>query len=74
MADLKIFNETKDDDGWGYTRNEIIDRISSLTIDCPECENIIHDDEQYQCGTCDGGSRIFVLKWIKRQIENIKIT
>lgn len=67
-----IFDKTKNDDRWGYTRNEIIDRISSLTIDCPECENIIHSDEQYQCGTCGGGSRIFVLDWVKNQIENIR--
>ena len=73
MADLKtIFDKTEDKDGWVNTHNEIIDRISALTIDCPECENIIHDDEQYQCGTCNGGSKIFVLDWIKKQISDIR--
>ena len=47
--------------------SEIINRISSLNleIDCPECENIIFDDEQYQCGTCGGGAKINVLSWLK---------
>lgn len=68
MVDLKtVFNKTEDPEGWDYTRNEIIDRISSLTIDCPECENM--DDEQYQCGTCGGGSRISVLDWMKNEIK-----
>lgn len=67
MADLKTMFERIE----GYDlRNEIIDRISSLTIDCPECEIIIYDDEQYQCGTCNGGSRIYVLDWIIEEINN----
>ncbi len=36
-----IFDKTKNDDGWGYVRNEIIDRISELTVECPECESIM---------------------------------
>ena len=73
MADLKtIFDKTKNDDGWGYVRNEIIDMISDLTVECPECESIIHSDEQYQCGTCGGGGRIFVLSWIKAELEHVK--
>lgn len=73
MADLKtIFDKTKNDDGWGYVHNEIIDRISDLTVECPECESIIHSDEQYQCVTCGGGGRIFVLSWVKSQLENVK--
>lgn len=62
-----IFDKTKNDD----IRNEIIDRISELSIDCPECESIIYSDEQYQCLTC-GGGRIFVLSWVKSELENIK--
>lgn len=46
------------------SHDEIIDRMSDLYVDCPECENIIHSDEQYQCGTCSGGSRIYVLDWV----------
>lgn len=73
MSSLKtIFEKSKNDDGWDYVRNEIIDRISNLTVDCPECENIIHSDEQYQCGTCSGGGRIFVLSWIESELEHIK--
>ena len=71
MKNLKIFDKIKNDDGWNYVHNEIIDRISNLTIDCPECENIIHDDEQYQCTTCEGGSKIFVMTWIKEELKNI---
>lgn len=67
----RIFDNTDDD-----LRNEIIDRISDLSIECPECESIIGSDEQYQCGTCgcSGGcsGRINVLSWIKREIEYIK--
>jgi hypothetical protein len=54
---------------WDYVHDTIIDRISNLYIDCPECENIIGDDEQYQCGTCDGGARINVMGWIKKQTD-----
>lgn len=61
--------EKKDNDGWNYVHNEIIDRISSLEISCPECENIIHSDEQYQCVTCGGGSSINVLSWVKANIK-----
>lgn len=68
----KIFNQSDGTDDWGYTRNEILERISSLYIDCPECESIIHSDEQYQCNTCGGGARINVLSWMKSQIENFK--
>jgi len=52
---------------WDYVHDEIIERISKLTISCPECENIILDDEQYQCTTCGGGSSINVLFWINNQ-------
>lgn len=59
--------EIKDDE---YSLNgEIIKRISSLMIDCPECETIILDDEQYQCTTCGGGSELNVLNWIKRNVK-----
>jgi len=63
----KIF--TKIGNSFSYVHDEIIDRINELTIDCPECETIIYDDPQYQCGTCDGGSRINVLTWIEKQIK-----
>lgn len=52
---------------WDYVHDEILDRISVLYVECPECENIIHDDEQYQCGTCGGGGRVHVLSWIKKR-------
>ncbi len=68
----ELFEKTKDDDGWNYVRNEIIDRISSLTIECPECESIKYSDEQYQCMTCGGGGEINVLSWVKKQIKNVK--
>lgn len=60
-------------DGWEYTHNEIISRLSNLTIDCPECETIIHSDEQYQCGTCGGGSKIYVLDWLRKQSKQISL-
>lgn len=62
----------KSDNEWNSVRNEIIDRISSLTIDCPECETIIYSDEQYQCGTCNGGATIYVLDWIKEELKILK--
>ncbi len=65
--------EQAKNDEWEYTHNEIISRISNLTIDCPECKNIIHSDEQYQCGTCDGGSKIYVLDWLKQQGKQISL-
>jgi len=66
----EIFNKVEDKEGYAYVKNEIIDRVSALYVDCPECETIIHDDEQYQCGTCGGGGRINVLDWVKNQIKN----
>lgn len=66
----KYLNKSENSDGWDYVRNEIIDRISNLTVDCPECESIIHSDEQYQCGTCGGGGVIFVMSWIKDELKN----
>jgi DNA-directed RNA polymerase subunit M/transcription elongation factor TFIIS len=66
-GELKIFN--KQNTEHSYVHDEIVDRISGLYIDCPECENIIHSDEQYQCGTCGGGVRINVLNWVKEQAE-----
>jgi len=30
---------------------ELLDRLRSLTIDCPECEDMYSDD-QYTCTTC----------------------
>lgn len=64
-----LFKKTDNDNDWNYTINEIIDRISNLYIDCPECENIIDSDDQYQCTTCGGGSRINVLDWITKEIK-----
>ncbi len=53
----------------GHTRNEIVDRISDLMVDCPECETIIHDDdEQYHCMTCEGARRINVLDWMASEV------
>lgn len=59
-----ILTKRNDEDGWHYTHNEIIERISELYINCPECESIIHSDSQYQCGTCGGGAKINVLRYI----------
>jgi len=44
---------------------EIIDRISKLYIDCPECETIKFDDEQYQCNICGSSGKINVLEYLK---------
>jgi hypothetical protein len=62
-----IFNKT--DNEWDFVSNEIKDRISSLTISCPECETILHSDEQYQCGTCNGGVSINISEWIEDTIK-----
>lgn len=51
---------------------EILDRISDLTVSCPECE-CMYSDDQYQCGTCwsqGGQGRINVLNYLK---ENKKL-
>lgn len=61
---------TKDDDGWNYVRNNIIDRVSELTVTCPECENILLDDDQYQCTTCGGQCKINVLNWVKDEFKH----
>jgi len=63
-----IFEKTEGE-GWNYTHNEIINRISELYINCPECETVIHDDEQYQCCTCGGGSRINVRRWVEEKLK-----
>lgn len=68
---IPITNLKEKKDKYSYVHNEIIERIKSITIDCPECETIIHDDEQYQCGTCEGSSKIYVLNWIKNQGKSI---
>lgn len=65
---MKIILEKKGGE-WDYVNDEIISRIGELHIDCPECENIIGSDEQYQCGTCGGGAKINVLEWIKSQLK-----
>lgn len=49
---------------------EILERIEKLYIDCPECEYIIYDDEQYQCITCGGGGQINVLEYFKQTFNN----
>lgn len=41
MLDKKIIEELYLDD-----------KFNELYIDCPECECM--EDDQYQCGTCDG--------------------
>lgn len=61
-----LFDKRGDD----YVHDTIIERIGSLEVDCPECENIIPSDEQYQCGTCGGGSMINVLSWIRSKLPN----
>lgn len=65
MNNNKIFikNEISEDD---YVRNEIISKIKSLYVDCPECESMESDD-QYSCGTCGGqgtGGLVNVWDWI----------
>jgi len=65
-----LFDKTQDSERHDFVRNEIIERISDLSVSCPECENIIHDDDQYQCGTCGGSARIHVLNWIKERVAN----
>ncbi len=67
----ELFIETENDNGYDYIKNEIINSISYLTISCPECESIIYDDDQYVCCTCEGGSKIRVLSWIKDQLKTI---
>ena len=63
--------ENTNDDG---VRGEIIERFSALKIDCPECETIIYEDHQYQCGTCGGSGCIFVLPWVKSEVKDILLT
>lgn len=66
---MGINNLNKHNNEWSYVHDEIIDRINGLYVNCPECENIIHDDDQYQCMTCGGGSRINVMEWVKNKIK-----
>ncbi len=71
MSDnTKILDKTENDSGYDSIRNEILDRIASLRIDCPECETIRYDDEQYQCGTCGSSNgKLNVLNWLKEQLK-----
>jgi hypothetical protein len=46
---------------------EILDRIEKVSIDCPDCDYLMEDD-QYTCTTCwctGGNGRLGVLEWIK---------
>jgi len=66
MAIIKKQNQV-----WSGIHDEVVDRISDLTIDCPECESIIYDDPQYCCTTCNRtDGRINVLIWINEQLKN----
>ena len=50
----------------------ILDEISELHVDCPDCENIGSDD-QYTCTSCwcqGGNGKINVLEYLK---ENYKL-
>ncbi len=60
---MDVFEKRNND--WSWTHDEIVDRANELSFDCPECENIIHSDEQYQCTTCGGGSKIYIIQWLK---------
>lgn len=42
-----------------------LEALKTLTVPCPECEYI--DDEDYQCGMCDGSEEFNVVDFI---IEN----
>lgn len=64
--------DKREGEGVNYIHNEIISAISELYIDCPECSNIFGSDEQYQCTTCGGGSRINVLDWMKNEYRDSK--
>ena len=47
---------------------EILERISRVEIDCPDCEWV--EDDQYTCTTCwnqGGNGRINVSTWLKEQ-------
>jgi hypothetical protein len=70
MKHLQLISadNSDDDKDIDYIKNEIINRISVLSIICPECETIICSDEQYHCVTCGGSGKIYVLPWIKSQL------
>ncbi len=60
--------------GLNYIHNEIIERISYLTIDCPECESIIGSDDQYTCttrGSCSGdrNATINVYRYLSNHLK-----
>jgi hypothetical protein len=69
IIDGDVIEKRDNQNGWSYTHNEVIERISSLAIDCPECEDILHSDEQYQCNTCGGGGKINVLSYFKKNLK-----
>ena len=57
-------------------KKEIIDIISELIIDCPECE-FMYSDDQYTCTTCwsEGGQgTINVFNYIKENKDILKPT
>lgn len=39
-----------------------LEALKTLTVPCPECEYI--DDEDYQCGMCDGSEEFNVVDFI----------
>ena len=46
--------------------SEIITRISKLTVECPDCEDVY--DDQYTCTTCfsqGGNGNIDVLEYLE---------
>lgn len=59
----------KVNDKWSNIHDTILDNISVLTIECPECVGIIDSDDQYQCMTCEGGSEINVLEWVTKKFK-----
>jgi len=51
-------------------REEILEIISKVEIDCPDCKLILFSDEQYQCTTCGSSGKIDVLKYLNELYEN----
>lgn len=53
--------------------NKILERFSTLEIDCPECEDLYPNDDQYTCTTCycEGGQGAISLFYYLREYPEL---